>query len=114
MKMSDFVPETYRIDQVRDREQFLEIYKGMYNICGAHAHNNLDHEKWRFGSHCLYQYGGIMVFWEVWHKQEINLCKLLSLIDPKVKTDKSKFWAGISAKGKDNVHQILDPKFFVI
>ena len=32
MKMSDFVPETYRIDQVRDREQFLEIYKGMYNI----------------------------------------------------------------------------------
>ena len=29
VKMSDFVPETYRIDNVKDRETFLDIYKGM-------------------------------------------------------------------------------------
>ena len=29
VKMSDFVPETYRIDNIKDRETFLDIYKGM-------------------------------------------------------------------------------------
>lgn len=32
MKMTDFVPETYRIDQIKDREQFLDIYKGTCTI----------------------------------------------------------------------------------
>ena len=29
MKMADFVPETYKLDERNDREKFLEVYKGI-------------------------------------------------------------------------------------
>lgn len=31
-KLSDFLPETYRLDHVKDKENFLDIYKGESDV----------------------------------------------------------------------------------